>query len=76
MPPVDFTLSLIEFGGDHSQVFPRMDAEICSLRKVLAKQAIGVLVRAALPQGLAGSQKYTGMSVCRVKSWWQAISVP
>lgn len=27
-------------------------------------------------QGLAGSQKYTGISVCRVKSWWQAISVP
>jgi hypothetical protein len=70
LPSEDFTGSLIEFGGDHSQVLAGVDAEIGSFRKVLAEQAGGVLVD-PLCQRLAGSQKYTGMSVCRVKSWCQ-----
>ncbi|QSZ55696.1 hypothetical protein AYX19_21650 (plasmid) [Paenarthrobacter ureafaciens] len=49
LPSEDFAWSLIEFGGDHSQVFAGVDAEICSFRKVLAEQAVGVLVGSALP---------------------------
>lgn len=55
LPSEDFTWSLIEFGGDHSQVFAGVDAEICSLRKVLADQSILVgpdvkITRMALDQ--------------------------
>jgi hypothetical protein len=46
---VDFAWSLVESGGHNSEVFAAMDTRVCSSRKVLAQQAIGVLDRAPLP---------------------------
>jgi hypothetical protein len=42
--------AVIELGGDSVEVGLRMDPEVASLGEVLAQQAVGVLVRTALPR--------------------------
>lgn len=62
----------MEFGRDSGEVFVAVNAEVCSFREVLPKKwnhFSRPLVLSFEPrcQGLAGLQKYTGISVCRKK---------
>lgn len=46
----------VEFGSDFEEPFQAEDRQVGGLGKASPEQAVGVLVRAALP-GLVGSQK-------------------
>ncbi len=62
--PEPFTGSVVELSGDPVQVLGAVHRQVGAFRKVLAQQAVEVLVRAALKfsfvprcQGECGSQK-------------------
>ena len=48
-PPEDLARPIVEALLDGQEAFSRMHREVSTLRKILSKETVGVLVRAALP---------------------------
>ena len=75
VPVEGFSGACVEFFGDQGELVWRELSKVFAFGEVLTQEAVGVLVRAALP-GRSGSQKYTSILVATVKVLCSAISEP
>lgn len=75
LPAECFSWSSVQGVSDCLDLLGAPAGQVGSLREVLAQQAVGVLVRAALP-GAGGSAKKTGMPVSTLNWVWADISLP
>ena len=76
LPTKSLSRSLIESAGNDVEIRLRVAREVAAIRKVLAEQAIGVLVRASLPRAMRIAEVDSDASGHREAAMVRKLSTP